>query len=130
MAGPLPPPRAPPPAAAPAWSPGPPEPAGLPEGFWQNEGLRLLGTPPGEGPSRGEDAPLPLGPAAVGRHLQKTLEAYRRFLAGLGEVARDAALPPGALNVLTGGPPAPADAAQHFVEHPGLDKLSFTVAPR
>ena len=76
-----------------AWSPGTPEPAGLPEGFWQSEGLLLLGTPHGEGPSRGEDAPLPLGPAAVGRHLEKTLEGYRRFLAGLEAVVRDA--PPG-----------------------------------
>ena len=76
-----------------AWSPGTPEPAGLPEGFWQSDGLLLLGTPHGEGPSRGEDVPLPLGPAAVERHLQKTLDSYRRFLAGLEEVVRDA--PPG-----------------------------------
>ena len=76
-----------------AWSPGTPEPAGLPDGFWQREGLLPLGTPHGAGPSRGEDAPLPLGPAAVGRHLEKTLEDYRRFLAGLEEVVRDA--PPG-----------------------------------
>ena len=76
-----------------AWSPGTPEPAGLPAGFWQSDGLLLLGTPHGEGPSRGEDAPLPLGPAAVGRHLELTLEGYRRFLAGLEEVVRDA--PPG-----------------------------------
>ncbi len=64
-----------------AWTPGTPKPDGLPEGFWQNEGLLLLGAPHGEGPSRGEDAPLPLGEAEVGRHLRKTLEAYRGLLA-------------------------------------------------
>ena len=72
------------------WSPETAEPAGLPEGFWQPEGLLLLGTPHGEGPSRGEDAPLPVGHAAVERHLEKTLEGYRRFLAGLEQVVRDA----------------------------------------
>ena len=72
------------------WSPETAEPAGLPEGFWQPEGLLLLGTPHGEGPSRGEDAPLPVGHSAVERHLEKTLEGYRRFLAGLEKVVRDA----------------------------------------
>ena len=73
-----------------AWSPSTPEPAGLPEGFWQPEGLLLLGTPHGEGPNRGEDAPLPVGRSAVEQHLEKTLEGYRGFLAGLEEVVRDA----------------------------------------
>ena len=82
-----------------AWSPGSPKPEGLPDGFWQEDGLLLLGTPHGEGPSRGEDAPLPLGEAEVGRHLRKTLEAYRGFLAGLEEVVRDA--PPGDARVQT-----------------------------
>ena len=82
-----------------AWSPGSPKPEGLPDGFWQEDGLLLLGTPHGEGPSRGEAAPLPLGEAEVGRHLRKTLEAYRGFLAGLEEVVRDA--PPGDARVQT-----------------------------
>ena len=73
-----------------AWSPGTPQPAGLPEGFWQAGGLLLLGIPHGEGPSRGEDAPLPLGQPEVERHLEKTLASYRDFLAGLEKVVRDA----------------------------------------
>ena len=73
-----------------AWSPGTSEPAGLPAGFWQQEGLLLLGTPHGEGPSRGEDAPLPMGQPEVERHLQKTLASYRGFLAGLEQVVQDA----------------------------------------
>ena len=44
----------------------------------------------------------------------------------LGELAVACDLPAGALNVLSGGPPGPPDAAQHFAEHPDLDKLSFT----
>jgi len=43
----------------------------------------------------------------------------------LGEVARDAGLPPGAINIITGGPPG-GDSGQHLVEHPLVDKLSFT----
>ena len=82
-----------------AWSPGTPEPAGLPEGFWQTGGLLLLGVPHGEGPSRGEDAPLPLGAPEVQRHLEKTFSSYCDFLAGLEEVVRDA--PPGDPRVQT-----------------------------
>ena len=39
----------------------------------------------------------------------------------LGEMSRDL-LPPGVLNVLAGG----NDLGQHLVEHPGIDKVSFT----
>ena len=73
-----------------AWSPGAAEPPGLPEGLWQRDGLLLLGTPHGEGPNRGEDAPLPVGTPEVQRHLEKTLASYRAFLAGLEQVVRDA----------------------------------------
>ena len=72
------------------WSPGIAEPAGLPADFWQPEGLLLLGTPHGEGPSRGEGALHPVGRSAVEQHLAKTLEGYRSSLAGLKEVVRDA----------------------------------------
>ena len=72
------------------WSPGTPEPAGLPAGFWQADGLLLLGTPHGEGPNRGEDAPLPLGASAVERHLGKVLDSYKAFLEALERVVRDA----------------------------------------
>ncbi len=49
----------------------------------------------------------------------------------LGQLAADAGLPSGALNILTGGPPDVLDAAgnntgQALIDHPGLDKLSFT----
>jgi hypothetical protein len=73
-----------------AWSPRSPEPAGLPLGLWQSEGLVLLGTPHGEGPNRGEDAPLPLGHTAVTRQLDKCLAGYQSFLAGLERVVQDA----------------------------------------
>lgn len=43
----------------------------------------------------------------------------------LAEVARDSGLPPGALNVLTGGPPG-SDTGIYLGEHPELDKMSFT----
>ena len=73
-----------------AWSPGAEEPPGLPAGLWQRDGLLLLGTPHGEGPNRGEDAPLPLGAGVVQQHLDKVLASYRIFLAGLEQVVRDA----------------------------------------
>ena len=62
-------------------------------------GLLLLGVPHGEGPSRGEDAPLPLGAPEVQGHLEKTFSSYCDFLAGLEEVVRDA--PPGDPRVQT-----------------------------
>jgi acyl-CoA reductase-like NAD-dependent aldehyde dehydrogenase len=40
----------------------------------------------------------------------------------LGELAREAELPPGVFNVLIGG----ADIGQRLTEHPGVDKVSFT----
>lgn len=43
----------------------------------------------------------------------------------LGQVAKDSGLPPGALNVLTGGPPG-SDTGIYLGNHPGLDKMSFT----
>jgi betaine-aldehyde dehydrogenase len=43
----------------------------------------------------------------------------------LGEICQEAGLPAGALNILTGGPPG-GDCGQALVDHPGLDKLSFT----
>ena len=36
------------------------------------------------------DAPLPVGRSAGERHLEKTLEGYRRFLAGLEQMVRAA----------------------------------------
>ena len=52
----------------------------------------------------------------------------------LGELARDADLPPGALNIVTGGPlnsndvgpPGEVATGVALAEHRGLDKLSFT----
>jgi betaine-aldehyde dehydrogenase len=51
----------------------------------------------------------------------------------LGEICADAGFPAGALNVVTGGPPdvlagAPGgeSTGQALIDHPGLDKLSFT----
>ena len=49
----------------------------------------------------------------------------------LGQLAADAGLPAGALNIITGGPPDTLDAAgsttgQTLIDHAGLDKLSFT----
>lgn len=49
----------------------------------------------------------------------------------LGQLAADAGLPSGALNIVTGGPPEVLDAAgnntgQILVDHADLDKLSFT----
>jgi acyl-CoA reductase-like NAD-dependent aldehyde dehydrogenase len=41
----------------------------------------------------------------------------------LGEVALEAGLPPGVLNVITG---AGATVGQALVEHPGIDKIAFT----
>ena len=61
-----------------AWSPGATEPPGLPEGLWQQDGLLLLGTPHGEGPDRGQEAPLPPGTPTVPEHPQKTLEEQHR----------------------------------------------------
>eukprot|EP00301_Raphidiophrys_heterophryoidea_P014152 c218_g1_i1.p1 GENE.c218_g1_i1~~c218_g1_i1.p1 ORF type:complete len:531 (+),score=133.48 c218_g1_i1:64-1593(+) len=43
----------------------------------------------------------------------------------LGSVARDAGVPPGILNVITGGPPG-SNSGQFLIDHPQLDKLSFT----
>jgi len=43
----------------------------------------------------------------------------------LGGIAKDAGLPAGALNVITGGPPG-GDAGQYLIDHPELDVLSFT----
>jgi acyl-CoA reductase-like NAD-dependent aldehyde dehydrogenase len=40
----------------------------------------------------------------------------------LGEIAMEAGVPPGALQVLTGGPKTGAS----LVDHPGVDKISFT----
>jgi aldehyde dehydrogenase (NAD+) len=40
----------------------------------------------------------------------------------LGEVADEAGLPPGVLNVVTGD----VDASQHLTTHPGVDMISFT----
>ncbi|MUL85480.1 MULTISPECIES: aldehyde dehydrogenase [unclassified Mycolicibacterium] len=39
-----------------------------------------------------------------------------------GAAAAEAGLPPGVLNVLSGGP----DAGAHLVSHPGIDKVAFT----
>jgi acyl-CoA reductase-like NAD-dependent aldehyde dehydrogenase len=48
----------------------------------------------------------------------------------LGQLANDAGLPDGALNIVTGGPPDPlpegSSTGQTLIDHPGLDKLSFT----
>lgn len=49
----------------------------------------------------------------------------------MGELARDAGLPPGALNIITGGPPGPTNSGGESCgvalgKHPGLDKMSFT----
>ena len=50
----------------------------------------------------------------------------------LGKIASDAGLPAGALNVVTGGPPDvlpgknDISTGQALIDHPGLDKLSFT----
>jgi len=49
----------------------------------------------------------------------------------LGQLAADAGLPSGALNIVTGGPPDVLDVAgnntgQALIDHAGLDKLSFT----
>jgi betaine-aldehyde dehydrogenase len=43
----------------------------------------------------------------------------------LGEVALKCGLPPGALNVITGGPPG-TDTGIYLGKHPDLDKMSFT----
>jgi len=43
----------------------------------------------------------------------------------LGGLARDAGLPGGVYNVVTGGPPG-SDTGQHLIDHPELDVLSFT----
>ena len=80
-----------------AWSPSGAPPPGLPDGFWKEEGLLLLGTPHGEGPDRGQDAPLPLGSSAVHGHLGKVLLQYEEFVLGLEQVVRDA--PPGSPRV-------------------------------
>ena len=82
-----------------AWSLSSPRPSDFPEAQWRTEGLLLLGTPHGEGPSRGEEAPLPLGGSAVARHLEKALADYEAFLRGLEEVAAYA--PPGAARLQT-----------------------------
>jgi aldehyde dehydrogenase (NAD+) len=39
-----------------------------------------------------------------------------------GELAREAGLPPGALNIITGGP----ETGRALVRHPGVDKVAFT----
>eukprot|EP00928_Gymnodinium_smaydae_P031458 TRINITY_DN23078_c0_g1_i1.p1 TRINITY_DN23078_c0_g1~~TRINITY_DN23078_c0_g1_i1.p1 ORF type:complete len:567 (+),score=103.27 TRINITY_DN23078_c0_g1_i1:51-1703(+) len=47
----------------------------------------------------------------------------------LGEVVREAGLPAGALNVITGGPPEMMESSstgQFLIDHEGLDKISFT----
>ena len=41
------------------------------------------------------------------------------------QVVAEAALPPGVLNVLTGGPPE-SNTGQFLIDHPDLDGLSFT----
>jgi acyl-CoA reductase-like NAD-dependent aldehyde dehydrogenase len=50
----------------------------------------------------------------------------------LGEIIAEAGAPPGALNVITGGPPdLLADGnstGQSLIDHPGIDKVSFTGA--
>jgi len=43
----------------------------------------------------------------------------------LGELAAEAGLPAGALNIVTGGPPG-SDTGIYFGQHAGFDKLSFT----
>lgn len=40
-----------------------------------------------------------------------------------GEICRDAGLPPGVLNIITGGG---SSVGQAIVEHPGIDKIAFT----
>ena len=40
----------------------------------------------------------------------------------LGQLALEAGLPPGVLNIITGGP----EAGRELVKHPGVDKLAFT----
>jgi betaine-aldehyde dehydrogenase len=47
----------------------------------------------------------------------------------LGDVAKEAGAPPGALNVITGGPPG-SDSGEHLVTHSGIDYLSFTGSGR
>ena len=48
----------------------------------------------------------------------------------LGQICADAGFPPGALNVVTGGPPdvdgQGLNTGQTLIDHGGLDKLSFT----
>eukprot|EP00929_Paragymnodinium_shiwhaense_P068187 TRINITY_DN3426_c0_g1_i1.p1 TRINITY_DN3426_c0_g1~~TRINITY_DN3426_c0_g1_i1.p1 ORF type:complete len:568 (+),score=89.63 TRINITY_DN3426_c0_g1_i1:80-1705(+) len=47
----------------------------------------------------------------------------------LGEMMVAAGAPPGAMNVVTGGPPEEIDSTstgQHLIDHPDIDKLSFT----
>jgi len=48
----------------------------------------------------------------------------------LGEMAAEAGAPPGALNVITGGPPEQlpggSSTGQSLIDHPLLDKVSFT----
>jgi len=44
----------------------------------------------------------------------------------LGQIALDAGLPPGVLNVVPGYGPT---AGQALIEHPGVDKISFTGSP-
>ena len=51
----------------------------------------------------------------------------------LGQIAKEAGMPAGALNILTGGPPdnltgdsEGLSTGQTLIDHPGLDKLSFT----
>eukprot|EP00668_Euglena_longa_P035821 GGOE01046030.1.p1 GENE.GGOE01046030.1~~GGOE01046030.1.p1 ORF type:complete len:521 (-),score=94.11 GGOE01046030.1:211-1773(-) len=46
-----------------------------------------------------------------------------------GELALEASLPPGALNIVSGGPPH-GTAGQMLTTHPGLAKLSFTGSSR
>ena len=65
-----------------------------------------------------------LGPAlAIGNTVvlkpaeQTPLTALR-----LGQLALEAGLPPGVLNIITGGP----EAGRELVKHPGVDKLAFT----
>lgn len=46
-----------------------------------------------------------------------------------GEIVADAGVPAGAYNVITGGPPEEtggSSTGQMLIDHPGLDKLSFT----
>jgi len=52
----------------------------------------------------------------------------------LGELVAEAGAPPGALNVITGGPPDMLEdeksTGQSLIDHPGIDKVSFTGSTR